>query len=167
MPNWVENDLWVYGPEAELRKFREAVKSDWGVLDFDQILPYPEEFWKDDYNHATIEVRHKESLWMDNKVVDGFNNGGYEWRLKNWGCKWNASKPEVYESKSGRYLLYTFDTPWSPPEPVIIEASRKFPRLKFRLRYYERAMGFQGKLVVKAGKIIERWQKEYHGDRGG
>lgn len=41
----------------------------------------------------------------------------YSWSIANWGTKWNAYSLEIVEEDEGR-LEFTFDTAWSPPEPI-------------------------------------------------
>jgi hypothetical protein len=159
MPNWCECDLSVSGPKEELKRFRETVRSGWGPLDFNRIVPYPEEFWKADYNSK--KVRERLGKW----IPDGFNYGGISWCEHNWGCKWNAH--EVIAEERKRSLFYGFETPWSPPLPVILKASEMFPGLRFSLRYYERGVGFQGVFAAKGGKVLKDERKGYRGPRGG
>jgi len=111
---------------------------------------------------------------------DAYNNkGGYKWCIKNWGngnslqshrsvlalAKWNADEPELIERK--RSLLYTFDTAWSPPLPVIIKMSKTFPQLLFTLKYWEGGMGFQGIFKAKNGKVLKDIHKPYKGHKRG
>jgi hypothetical protein len=159
MPNWCECDLWVYGPASELRKFREEVRGE-EELDADRILPYPLEFWKDDYNADKLE-----RLFGFSPIESGYSRGGYHWCLKNWGTKWPPSNVCVVQRK--RSLFYTLNSPWSPPIPLVLAASRKFPRLRFVMRYYEHGVGFQGRFVAKAGRVLEDRCWGYRGDRGG
>jgi hypothetical protein len=89
----------------------------------------------------------------------------YDWNCVHWGTKWDAAYGHLTETKSS--LVYGFETAWSPPEPAVLEMSKQYPKLKFNLRFYEGGMGFQGKLIAKAGEVIESEDKEYSGCRGG
>lgn len=116
MPNWCENDLTISGPEVQ--KVLAAIRSpedeyeDERLLDFDRIIPYPEEFKALDRRNQEYQQKlsaiNKEdperaaklstlaaeygaepgAFWLK----DGFNSGGYEWCINNWGTKWNACR---------------------------------------------------------------------------
>src|SRR5690606_21345130 len=42
----------------------------------------------------------------------------YEWRLENWGTKWNAYSQSL-ERESDLSATLRFDTAWSPPQPIL------------------------------------------------
>jgi hypothetical protein len=42
-----------------------------------------------------------------------------------------------------------------------------FPKLKFRLKFYEGGMSFQGRYIYQNGEAIAAEDKAYHGSRGG
>jgi len=75
----------------------------------------------------------------------------YDWRVKNWGTKWNADcSGSSYQEKDGKSIYgLSFSTAWSPPEPVIRELAKQYPELLIQLRYYEGGIGFQGRLRLK------------------
>lgn len=85
----------------------------------------------------------------------------YDWNIKNWGTKWNASDSE---EKGGKI---TFQTAWSPPVPVILATSKQFPKLEFVLRFWEGGAGFQGIFKARAGEVMENETRGYKGHRGG
>lgn len=50
----------------------------------------------------------------------------YEWRINNWGCKWNASNTEIYDATDDAdYAVVIFSTPWSAPDKWLECLSRK------------------------------------------
>lgn len=53
----------------------------------------------------------------------------YEWCIKNWGTKWNACDSWVEDD------IIHFDTAWSPPIPVLIALSKKYPNNEFYLEF--------------------------------
>lgn len=178
-PNWCENELTVSGPDLKYFKIfakygsveqpeivagelleREGGKS---LIDFRVFIPYPEEFAEPDRKTREYCKEHKGFVAP---FKDGYNSGGYEWCIQNWGTKWGASETEIIKETS-RSVRYTFQTAWSPPIPVVREMSRKFPSLRFRIRFWEGGMGFQGNWIFKAGKDIKHEEKDYKGGRGG
>ena len=102
---------------------------------------------------------------------DGFNSGGYDWCNQSWGTKWGFCDPEItgeVEQKGGKLRLdYHFDTAWSPPIPLIQKLGELFPKLNITLRYWERGMGFRGKLQMVGGEVVHDMTDTYAGNRGG
>ena len=102
--------------------------------------------------------------------------GWYEWRIQNWGTKWDASFSEPFGAlgaeeanpelsvqalgltESDQVAIYKFDTAWSPPMPVIEQASEQFPELRFTLRFAEVGNGYAGEVTYQVG--IEQDSKE-------
>ena len=92
MPNWCMNELIITGDQASLDNLATFVKGehDEQNLDFDKVIPYPENYkqmdaempaWNDPDKEAKM-LAYKEK-WGSEK--DGFNSGGYGWCCENWG----------------------------------------------------------------------------------
>lgn len=122
MPNWVENELTIHGPEVQ--KVLETIRSrseedeDMRILDFNQIIPYPNLFREIDQRAHDYNQKHtaipKDDPQRDQKLIalaraydvepgtpwikDGYNSGGYEWCCENWSTKWNASSVHLTTS---------------------------------------------------------------------
>lgn len=90
----------------------------------------------------------------------------YDWCSKNWGTKWGDCDT-VLEDQEPAKLKFRFNTAWSPPEPALDKMSKKWPMLKFSLRYYECGMGFKGSLILKNGEVLSQSNGSYRGNRGG
>ncbi len=162
------------------------------VLNTNNFIPYPEEFKKldklssnwmdkaDDF--AKKNGKDAKSWYCGDKLSkklrdqfvkengeqpsDGFNNGGYDWCLQNWGTKWGICSPELVE-ESKKELEYAFESAWSPATPVILKMSEMFPTLRFELRYFEQGMAFNGLYICEKGKVTEDKEGDYFGNRGG
>jgi len=159
MPNWCSCDLIIKGPK-NIREHFEAYAKDPEnknkLLDMAQFVPYPETFKQKD-------IAAKE----DPALKDGYNDGGYYWCLQHWGTKWNFG-PETELKKTKTAHIYTFDTAWSPPTPVIFAMSERYPHLTFTLKYYEQGCGFSGSMELKNASIIKQsTNNDYKGGRGG
>jgi len=115
MPNWCENELTITGPDVQ--KVLDAIRSngvedqDARILDFDRIIPYPKQY--KELDQCAHEYQQKRfAIGNDDPdrntkldvlaaeygvepgipwLMDGFNSGGYEWRIDNWNTKWNAT----------------------------------------------------------------------------
>jgi hypothetical protein len=132
MPNWCDNTLRIWAPdgveESRLLEVEELLRDDHSMLSFRKVLPVPPE-------------------------IDQHEDGmvGYNWRVENWGTKWDAH-PEMIELERGhRELIYGFHTAWAPPLPVVAELSRAFQDLVIGLAWDEPGMDFGGYAMFRAG----------------
>ena len=163
MPNWCSNDITITGPEKTVQTIASLVglKEEKPSFDFNKVISYPDKFREQD--ELAVEARKN----GDYSFKDGYNSGGYDWCVEHWGTKWNVG-PEIFDlSLEAKKIKVSFDTAWSPPEPVIKALASQFPDCKFKLAYYEAGMGFKGRLVLKGGEIQEDMQGKYRGNRGG
>jgi len=147
MPNWCYNELRITGDEEKLIELQNLVQGKNGCLDFDKVIPYPDEYRKQDEYCAKLPPEERY------KVKDGYNSGGYDWCIATWGTKWNACEPSY--NTDGETIMYSFDTAWSPPEPIVEKLSEMFPTLHFELRFEEGGMGFSGYSIYEKGIQIE------------
>lgn len=184
MPNWCESDLVVSGPKEAVKAFREAVFTkgkdsphDDSYFDFNKIMPYPEKFKDLDQIRADWRAANsnpdgslKDGITFDMMPHDGYNCGGYEWCLRNWGTKWPAGDFQNVDfelgAKTAKYKI-SYNTPWGPPIPILLEASRQHPEITILNRCYESGMAFKGIYKCKAGKVLKEENSSYHGRRGG
>lgn len=188
MPNWCDCDLIITAKKKDipdLNKFKEFAftKDKYTgekegerdlILDFGKFVPYPEEIVE--YGKEEAEIEELKQKGKDTKKLEILhqlkgkpNFNFYDWHIANWGTKWNArfwdseARPEL----DGKKLMYNFSTAWSPPTPVIFAMSKIFPKFKFKLKYYEQGMGFQGTFECEGGVIKTDIHKSYRGGRGG
>lgn len=151
------------------------------VLNEDAFIPYPKKYqdkdiaardaeakWDEEYKAAGIkeenEATNAEILvygkkWKEWKaahpypdIKDGFNQGGYEWCCKNWGTKWGFCEPALHKKHCS--LLYTFDSAWAPPVPLIAKMSEMFLTLTFTVIWEEEG-GNNGKFICEKGVTTE------------
>ena len=184
MPNHVENDLVITGPNEDLLAFKEFARGPAGsnstsreaILSAHKFIPMPDDFWLNDFvcpECAYREAKKDDDDWgrrcpaCDKSFLkDGFNRGGYQWCVAHWGTKWGLYSVEVKTEESER-ISYSFDTAWSPPEPVVKAMVQRFPSLTFDLSYFEGLMEYQGHLQVRGEEVLTDWSGDYDGDRGG
>ena len=167
MPNYCENKLKVTGDsEKEIEEFIEFAKGKNTDLTLNNFIPFPEELmqirvgyckidgqevhqWKEIGGKKSIlSVKEKRELIQKCGAIDGL-----KWCVNNWGTKWDVMYANMSRGK-GNTILYEFETAWSPPLPAVYTISKKFPKLKFLLKYREDGMGFKGKFEVKNGEVI-------------
>lgn len=126
MPNYVYNHLTVIGKTpAEIQKFY--------------------------YENKPVKAQYQDEEAISFNMSVPEPNSPIDWRIKNWGCKWDASNTEcVHEDTK---LNYTFTTPWSPPSAWLDTVSRKYPDLTFYLRFEDEALAFFALAKVTNGVI--------------
>ena len=105
MPNHIRNIIRMDG----IDKLPLFSKNEWGqnYLDFEKIIPMPES---------------ERANW-------------YDWRIKNWGTKWNSYE-NVVNMDSVEFL-----TAWSSPIPVITALSKVYPDKGIELIWADEDMG--------------------------
>jgi len=168
MPNWCDCELNVRGKTEDVHRLREAVKSDDEVLSANRIIPYPEKFRRLDEVANQHEAEHPDD-WQ-NRPKDGFNSGGYDWCIQNWGTKWGFCHSETIseeECQGETTLEYRFASAWDPPIPLIKKLGEMFPMLEIELRYFECGAAFNGLYSVKDGQVDINETGAYFGHRGG
>ena len=123
MPNYCENDLTVRGPTEVMDAFLKFAAGE-SPFDFNRFIPYPEKFRQLDETAEAWDREHEGRPACDRltRPKDGFNSGGYEWRVEHWGTKWPAcgvkvEGPLTGYAKNAVTVFFHFDTAWSPPKP--------------------------------------------------
>ena len=160
MPNWCTNRLEVSGKDSNIKSFLQFIKGKDGdgeslVFDFEKVSPTPPELLAVGSPNTDKELAEvlKEKYGAED---------WYQWRLNNWGTKWNLSPDIEWDVHKGLVILL-FDTAWSPPLIIMKALGIKFPNLSFSMTYCEPGMGFAGLYEVKGTEIIGKvydWQKD-------
>ena len=154
MPNHISNivrlkafneDDWKRENEA-FEQLQALMKTDDSPFDFNVLIPYPEHFKVLDDRVTALEKEVGLAAAMS--VKDGYNSGGYEWCIANWGTKWNA-----YDIGFGYDEIY-FCTAWSTPKPIFAELSKRFPDLQLEVEYADEDIGNNcGRLMYLNGEL--------------
>ncbi len=145
MPNHVKNWITADCTVEQFEKLLEEVgyrdpegKLRIGTLDFEKIIPMPEEIFRGNLDLSSRE-KYGEMNW-------------YDWSVKNWGTKWNS-----YDGQQENELTISFSTAWNAPYPVIRELSRKYPDYVFTHAYADEDLGYNfGKDKYQNGEVIDR-----------
>lgn len=177
MPNYCDIDLWIDGPNVQACLDAIAGVEDDGektVFDFNKVIPYPEHWAKQDKEAGVIRDRickmsvEERKQWLTHNQFpkDGYNSGGYEWCVENWGTKWNACEPTIV-SQTPTEVQMNFQTAWAPCCPVIKKLAKRFPDLRFTMKWYEQGAGFHGELKVQGDNVLVEENLPYDGNRGG
>jgi hypothetical protein len=146
MPNWCYNFIAIDGSLLDLKEFSAkaaAVETRKENSLLEAFIPMPEEY----------------------TTLEGYNSGGYEWCVNNWGTKWAESYVTISEENYGDTgrICYSFESPWNPPEEGYRKISEMFPRLTFIHYWDEPGMKFCGISVTIAGEqiMIEEVDEDY------
>ena len=130
MPNHCFNRIEIYGKEAS--KIASEIKSEETPFDFTKIFPEP------DYDKVEVFSTFGEKT----KPVEK-DHAWWDWRVQNWGTKWNSYDCEVIEVDDDQ-VEYTFNTAWSPPEGVIEKLREQYPDIEVTAFYDEPGMEIAG-----------------------
>jgi hypothetical protein len=134
---------------------------------------------QEEFNKACFKYEKKANIRQMN--ITNFGHASwYDWRIDNWGTKWDACDCSIMQElivppeggdgdspNAKAYVKYEFNTAWGPPIPIIKKLGQMFPKVKFKLRYFECGAGFQGTLVIKKGEVLIDESGEYNGSLGG
>lgn len=166
MPNWCENKLAVVGPTEEVSAFgnkfgvNNLSPGQWvnnltpGQSRGLDSLPFLEVF-------IPTPIVEDESSEDEPKILPDW----YEWRIENWGTKWDCSGLSLerrffasnvpVNNDVTQVLELSFDTAWAPPEAGIAKISEMYPNLQFFLYFIEFGMGFEGYTLFRNGEVLE------------
>ena len=152
MPNWCNNRVTVFSDDTEsVKKIKEIFESKDSI--FGKIIEEPD--WKRLPNEKGQFPTLKQHLGKDGQVMfethefpDGKNDDRwYHWNIQNWGTKWDITADSVeIELEDSEMLEVSFDTAWSPPEPICKRLREMFPDSSFSWFYDEPGMELAGYL---------------------
>jgi len=171
MPNHITNIITIKGDEARVREVLDFVKDGDALFSLNKIVPMPETFKKyDTTNHPNgkgLEVGYPvgieddgplvtEELIQEYKLATAEQRvrygvvGWYDWRIANWGTKWDA-----YDISKGDDGTIMFCTAWDAPEPVIKALSAKFPDVEIYHAWADEDYGYNcGRCTYEGGNAI-------------
>ena len=130
MPNHCFNKIEIYGKEAS--KIASKIESEETPFDFTKIFPEP------DYDKVEVFSTFGEKTKPVTK-----DQAWWDWRVQNWGTKWNSYDCEVIEIDDEQ-IEYRFSTAWSPPEGVIEKLREQYPDIEITAFYDEPGMEIAG-----------------------
>ena len=125
MPNWCNNTITLTGPKAKITKIYEKAKEDNAFLQ--QLHPMPTE------------------LEDTTKGSNGDADNWYDWRVENWGTKWDVDMDGLELSDDGTTISGWFDSAWSPPIHAYETFLTENEDCSISSLYYEGGMDFAGK----------------------
>jgi hypothetical protein len=153
------------GEEEDIKTFKERFM-DKGNIDARKIIPYPKEYELLDkvneggakYEPTEEEKRQLILMELEGKYDtsrDGYNQGGYEWCVDNWGSKWGFCDC-IVDREEENCLEISFKTAWSPITPLIERISKEIPNLKVSYSAEEESGDFAFDSTWENGVLIEQ-----------
>ena len=133
MPNWCNNTITLTGPKEKIPAIYAKAKKDDALLQ--QLKPMPQEL------DGTTSPAPKEGKVQP--LVDGFDNW-YDWRVQNWGTKWDVDMEGLELSDDGTTITGWFDSAWSPPIHAYEYFLTDNEDCSINSYYYEGGMDFAG-----------------------
>ena len=164
MPNHCSNRVSFYGDsESEIQKlhdiFSKGLENDDNVDTgsvFGHFIPEPdsaniplseEDQYEYSFSSARGEVGEKpvmvineESPFMNGlrfKSTNAQDDRWYNWRVQNWGTKWDCYTLEMDDTDLPHGFEVTFETAWSPPEEVCSAIREQYPNVSISWFYDE------------------------------
>ena len=163
MPNHCSNRVSFYGDsESEIQKlhdiFSKGLENDDNVDTgsvFGHFIPEPD--WaniplseEDQYEYSFSSARgevgekpvmviNEESPFMNGlrfKSTNAQDDRWYNWRVQNWGTKWDCYTLEMDDTDLPHGFEVTFETAWSPPEEVCSAIREQYPNVSIS-RFYD------------------------------
>ena len=129
MPNWCKNNLRIKGNGEKVLELLELLKAEDGSLTFNKLVKMPDELVD-----TTSPVRDDINVEERNRLKEKYGaDNWYDWRIKNWGVKWDAGESGFY--KRGDDWIVSFQTPWGPPIEFLKRMSKQFSKITFILQF--------------------------------
>lgn len=180
MPNYVKNILSFDGDPAQVSRLLAAIQGENGPMDFNKLIPMPSKLeiesgsrttvgfkeymgflgetgchteLEDNYLAAHPEINREE--WeLGNQAYQNIQKYGcptwYEWRIRNWGTKWNASNAEIAERQ------LSFLTAWNAPKPILEKLSQMFPSITIHHVWADEDIGHNcGERTYQGGVVTQ------------
>ena len=134
MPNWCQNIIRISGSSENMNRLQAEGLVD-GKLSLEKILPTPPELLE--------------------------NDGWYNWRLDNWGTRWDLSEDQRIESPNLNELVFYCDSAWGPPDKALSELAVKF-NVKVNIVYCELGMLIAGQIFFDGDEQYSREIKGFN-----
>jgi len=169
MPNWCINQLIVEG--ENLDNFISAATGENSDLSLEVLYPIPTELStltrrgggmhfmlfpatiQEVPEDVTVRNTAEDRELSREEIENVWNTYGfldwYDWRVSNWGTKWDIEAELVRDENRA---IYGFESAWSPPETAVMLMSERWPKLKFTLHYWEPGCDFSGFITVENGQ---------------
>ena len=181
MPNWVYNTLTIQGPKEQVDFIKGKLNEpftkkhdSWNMQTrqmeiVETLYPNPVFAFHNIYNHIQDGISEEEYLKQkDHKqplaeALEFKGNHWYDWNVRNWGTKWDVAvshddeypDTELLEHTSSgedQWVVYKFNTAWSPPSEAMEKLSALVPNCVITLTFEEET-GWGGEFEFVNGEM--------------
>ena len=181
MPNWVFNTLTIQGPKEQVDSIKDRLNKpykktfeNWNMesqkMEFKEYeFSNPIFAFHNIFNHiedgVSDEIYHKQPnhALPKEELLSFKGDNWYDWNVRNWGTKWdvavhnddNYPDTVLHEHKSegeDQWLVYGFNTAWSPPLPAMEKLSALVPNCVVTLSFEEET-GWGGEYEFVNGEM--------------
>ena len=145
MPNYCNNNIVITGPNSVIDKIEKIANGDKGDL-LQYFYPMPKEL--NDTVAGPEPKTKKEKLEKRRLQVEYGASNWYDWRVENWGTKWdimefyNITRKEIGEDESE--ISLGFDTAWAPALGAYEKFIDENSNCSLKAYYYEPGCDFMG-----------------------
>ena len=124
---------------------------DWANIPLSEADQYEYSFSsaRGEVGELPVMVINEESPFMNGlrfKSTNVQDDRWYNWRVQNWGTKWDCYTLEIEDSDMPHGFEVTFETAWSPPEEVCSAIREQYPDVSISWFYDEPGMEVAGYL---------------------
>lgn len=160
MPDYCNNYLHIEGDDKIIDDLiNKVVDDDRDPLPFiyllDNLFPCPKELSKTISGFLTDpdEQAKLQRAYDDNIAKYGYKCW-YDWCVANWGTKWSDDETILISRTEGK-VVFSFVTPYAPPEKAFAKISTDYPDLIFVLSYMSDSLGYVGATGFRNGNAWE------------
>ena len=122
---WSRMQLFSFEAILPMPKELREVQSPVMIMTEDAIAEYKKK--RGDYTgDGSLPITQETSDRLDELYGD---NNWYDWSNNNWGVKWDCSDVGITEEFGNTEIVYTFDTPWGPPDNIYYLLTARFPKV--------------------------------------
>ena len=147
MPNWCANAVTIKGTEEKIAEIKKVV-TDYHAEYYDKsgnnptvkgLLAYC--ISEPDYDVVPVKETYPKDGEANKATIR--KNSWWDWRVQNWGTKWEVAAHIVDDSE--KEIVLRFDSAWAPPLEAYSELLKREGITSILAFYYEQAMDFAGK----------------------
>ena len=115
---------------------------DWANIPLSEADQYEYSFSsaRGEVGELPVMVINEDSPFMNGlrfKSTNVQDDRWYNWRVQNWGTKWDCYTLEIEDSDMPHGFEVTFETAWSPPEEVCSAIREQYPNVSISWFYDE------------------------------
>ena len=150
MPNWCNNTITIEHKDSS--KINEVINSLTTKKSKDSIESLFFTYCKPEPDYSKTKVKSTYPEITKKEYVEDINQKWWDWRVQNWGTKWNIEALEEDRiSVDKNKVIFDCQTAWSPPIEALVELENK--GFKIECDYYEGGCAFIGRYSTGTGVI--------------